>query len=148
MVDVREDQCGHDQVRHGCLDRNIAESRREGLLGEPIFVEEDVVGSSVELDWAQLHDPGSVHLIEGVPKVAGGFEAPMDVANNPAADAVEVLVGISVDLWSPGRQLLPFLHEALHEIPEELASAVSRLLEGVAILLHQHREDVVPLQTF
>ena len=63
-------------------------------------------------------------------------------------DSVDVTVDVFVEIWSPGRELLSLRNEAVHEISKEHTGIVSRFLEVETILLHQHRQDVVPLQTF
>lgn len=64
------------------------------------------------------------------------------------ADTVDVTVDVPVEVWSPGGQLLSLRNETAHEITEERASVISGFLEVETFLLHQHRQDVVPLQTF
>jgi len=62
-------------------------------------------------------------------------------------DSVDVTVDVAVEVWSPGRQFLPLRDKAVHEIAKQFSGMVARFLEVETIRLHQHRQDVVPLQT-
>ena len=64
------------------------------------------------------------------------------------ADSVNVTADVFVETWSPGWELLSLRNEAVHEIAKEQSGVVARSLEIETILLHQDRQDIVPLQTF
>jgi len=64
------------------------------------------------------------------------------------ADFVDVTVDVPVEIWSPGGQLFSLRNEAVHEVTKEHTGVVGRFLKVETFRLHQHREDVVPLETF
>ena len=64
------------------------------------------------------------------------------------ADSVDVTVDVFVEVWAPGRKFLPLCDETVHEIAKDLSGVVARFLEVETILLHQHRQDVVPVESF
>ena len=64
------------------------------------------------------------------------------------ADSVDVTIGVSVEIWSPGRQLLPLRDETVYEVAKQRPGVVTRFLEVETLRLHQHRQDVVSFQTF
>jgi len=64
------------------------------------------------------------------------------------SDSVDVTVDVSVEILSPGRQLLSLRDEAVREITKERSGVVTGLLEVETFRLHQHCQDVVPLETF
>ena len=64
------------------------------------------------------------------------------------ADGVDVTADVPVEVWSPGGKLLSLRNETAHEFTKEGARVVGRFLEVETLHLHQHRQDVVPLQTF
>lgn len=94
----------------------------------------------------QLHEPRLLHLRAGLLEIPLRHEAPVQRADDPVLQSLDVARHPAVDLGpevGEGRNAGFVLDEGVDGLFAQAADAVDRFLEGAAVVLHEDADHVV-----
>lgn len=94
--------------------------------------------------WQKVDDTGLLDLLTVLTEVALGFETPVQRANDPILQSLNVGLDLSVDSLVPEvRDALDVRDERINCVLAKLPNLVNRFLEVHAVMLHKDRNEVV-----
>ena len=94
--------------------------------------------------WQKVDDTGLLDLLTVLTEVAFGFETPVQRANDPILQSLNVGLDLSVDSLVPEvRNALDVRDERINCVLAKLPNLVNRFLEVHAVMLHKDRNEVV-----
>lgn len=94
--------------------------------------------------WQKVDDTGLLDLLTVLTEVAFGFETPVQRANDPILQSLNVGLDLSVDSLVPEvRNALDVRDERINCVLAKLPNLVNRFLEVHAMMLHKDRNEVV-----
>lgn len=94
--------------------------------------------------WQKVDDTGLLDLLTVLTEVALGFETPVQRANDPILQSLNVGLDLSVDSLVPEvRNALDVRDERINCVLAKLPNLVNRFLEVHAVMLHKDRNEVV-----
>lgn len=94
--------------------------------------------------WQKVDDTGLLDLLTVLTEVAFGFETPVQRANDPILQSLNVGLDLSVDSLVPEvRDALDVRDERINCVLAKLPNLVNRFLEVHAVMLHKDRNEVV-----
>lgn len=67
----------------------------------------------------------------------------MQRTNNPIGQALNVYIHLPVDVWSPGRKIIPLRLETVDTRLAHLTDKVHGFLEAEILLIHNDRNHIV-----
>lgn len=94
----------------------------------------------------QLHEPRLLHLRPGLLEIPLRHETPVQRADNPVLQTLDVARHPAVDLGTKvceGRNAGLVLYEGIDGLLAETTDAVDRFLESAAVVLHEDADHVV-----
>jgi hypothetical protein len=94
--------------------------------------------------WQKVDDAGLLDLLTVLTEIAFGFETPVQRADDPILQSLNVELDFSVDLLVPEvRDTLEVGDECIDSVLAKLSDPVDRFLEVHLVMLHKDRDEVV-----
>jgi len=98
--------------------------------------------------WQEVDDAGLLDLLTVLTEVTFGFETPVQGADNPILQSLDVELDLSVDLLVPEvRDALEVRDECVDGVLAKLSNLVDCFLEVHVMVLHENRDEVVGIVT-
>lgn len=96
--------------------------------------------------WQKVDDTGIFDLLTVFAEVTLGFEAPVQRADDPILQPLDVHLDLSVDLLVPKvGDALDVGDEGIDSVLAELSNHVNRFLEVHPVMLHENRDEVMSI---
>ena len=94
--------------------------------------------------WKKVDDTGLLDPLTFLTEVAFGFETPVQGANDPILQSLNIELDLSVDLLVPEvRDALEVGDEGIDGVLAKLPNLVNCFLEVHVVMLHKDRDEVV-----